>query len=203
LDADYHGTELSRNRQVAEKIHADRLAVLLKTVPKPHDLGSSRYDDCVGGQWFDEDSYYMPYVCRTTSTTLLGFGGDFHVGAAKLVAAAEATGCGAEGIRESLEESMPIPDGDVSRLDDSGALPCELPGPLEDSRVWIRWSPADPNEEQRERSLTQVKISCVGTAFCEADPLNVDDVLRKMPAGDKWIAAVTSQTTYWRGEPIS
>lgn len=212
MEADYHGAELTTNRQAAEKLNADRVARLLKARPVLHDLGSSREDECVGGWWFDEDQYYMPYECRTSRTTLVSFAGDFEGSAAKLVAALEATGC-AKGLRESFTAQLRnLPTrSDLTQLEPTGGGVCEMPAPFRESQTSVRWFPVDPTEQQRERMLGQVEVQCPTKAhsavkakrYCEADQVNLDDVLQKVPAGDRWIAAVTFRTGYWQGEPIT
>lgn len=201
LDADYHGTELSANRKAAVEVHAERVAALRAAVPGLDELGSSRHDECVGGQWFAEDRYYLPYVCRSTRTTLLSFAGGFEDGAAKLTAAMEANGC-ADGLQSSLENSLQTGHlADVTQLERSGGRPCDPSGPLEEAWRWISWSQAHPNEQQRERALSEVEVWCE-SKVCEAEPLVLGDVLGKVPQSDRWIAAVTSRTTYWHGKPI-
>ena len=194
LNADYHGPELSTARTAGEKLHADRLTHLKAAAPQLHDLGSTRHDSCRGGSWFPEDSYYLPYECRTATATILSFAGDLEAGMDRALKALAAEDCG----KTLLERTT----ADWKTEPYAKSESCPARAPLVESAVSLTWSPVKPTQDQFTRAFSPFLAECVGSANCEHDGLDVQAALRTAPTGDQWVVIAGFETLYWRGTPI-
>lgn len=199
LEVDYNGSRLTAARADGERRNTARLTALRKAAPMLHEVGSGRNDECKGGRWFDEDQYYLPYACTTTSYTVLTFAGEFRAQARTIAAALDASSCSVDLARQLEPE---LQDRDVTLIEFL-VSDCRETEPYPWPRVsLLAWSPVDPAADQLERVGSHVDTSCgQKQEYCESEVLDLAGALASAPSGDRWAVVVELGNRYFTGEP--
>jgi hypothetical protein len=177
------------------------LSALKNTAPQLHQVGSGRRDECVGGRWFAEDSYYMPYTCTTAQSVVLTFAGEFRDQAPKVAAALDRSTC-VDGLAETLGGRLTaLTSDDVTLLETTGTSCPVDTQPNYPIGISVRWSPVDPDQEQLDRAASYLGGKC-RSEYCEYVALDLEASLAAAADGDRWAAIVEFSDPYWQGKPI-
>ncbi|MGC4944156.1 hypothetical protein [Kribbella sp. DT2] len=198
LEVEYDGAQLSAARAEGERRNAVKLAMVWRAAPILHEVASSRHDECDGGQWFDEDKYYWPYGCVTTSYTVLTFAGEFRTQARRIAAALDATSCSVDLARELEPQLTQVRD--VTSIEPVGSDCPDSPYPTPRASL-LAWSHVSPTTGQLERIRTQLDSDCLHKRYCATQILDLAGGLASARDGDRWAVVVEFGETYFEGEP--